>query len=84
MIPATSTAARLSISATHLEDLVYETIREFGLGGAISDEVRAKLPWLAYSSVTARFHNLVESGRIRVIGARKGSSGRSQRVMVAV
>jgi hypothetical protein len=67
-----------------LEQLVYETIKGYGATGCISDDVRAAHSSLAYSSVTARFKALAEKGLIRYEGKRKGSSNRSQRVMVAV
>ena len=82
--PDTSKAAARSIDTTRLEQMVYETIKGYGAAGCISDDVRATHPTLAYSSVTARFKALAEKGLIRYDGSRKGASGRSQRVMVAV
>ena len=82
--PETSKDAGRSIDTTRLEQLVYETIKGYGATGCISDDVRTAHPTLAYSSVTARFKALAEKGLIRYEGRRKGASGRSQRVMVAV
>ena len=82
--PETSKEAGRSIDTNRLEQLVYETIKGYGAAGCISDDVRAAHPTLAYSSVTARFKALAEKGLIRYDGRRKGASGRSQRVMVAV
>lgn len=82
--PETSKEAGRSIDTSRLEQLVYETIKSYGATGCISDDVRAAHSSLAYSSVTARFKALAEKGLIRYEGKRKGSSNRSQRVMVAV
>ncbi len=82
--PETSKEAGRSIDTSRLEQLVYETIKGYGATGCISDDVRAAHSSLAYSSVTARFKALAEKGLIRYEGKRKGSSNRSQRVMVAV
>ena len=76
----TSKEAFNSIDATALERLVLKTINRFGTKGCISDQVRAALPHLSYSSVTARYKALIDAGSIEVIGKRKGLSGRSQRV----
>jgi endonuclease V-like protein UPF0215 family len=76
----TSLAAFNSIDATALERLVLKTIALFGSKGCISDQVRAALPHLSYSSVTARYKALVDAGQVEVIGKRKGLSGRPQRV----
>ena len=85
--PATSVEAAASIDTSRLEKLVYETIKDSGAKGLISDEVRQALAdhHLTYSSVTARYKGLSEKGLIHYTGAtRKGGSGRRQRVMVAV
>lgn len=82
--PETSREAARSVNTPRLEQLVYETIKDYGAAGCISDDVRATHPTLAYSSVTARFKALAEKGLIRYEGRRRGASGRSQRVMVAV
>ena len=79
--PATSHQAAQAVDTTKMESLVYETIAAYGPDGCISDDVLAKLPFLPYSSVTARYKALIDKGFIEVIGTRKGVSGRLQRVM---
>lgn len=80
--PATSIAAAKSVDMTHLEQVVLEVIKGFGVAGCISDEVQALLPELSYSSVTARFKSLEERGEIVRDGdTRPGLSGRQQQVM---
>ena len=84
--PRASHEAAHSIDTTGLEQLVYETICEFGPRGAISDEVREALAHmnLSYSSVTARYAALKEKSLIELSGSRRpGKSGRGQKVMVA-
>jgi DNA-binding transcriptional ArsR family regulator len=84
--PQTSHQAARSIDTTRLEELVYETIREAGPRGTISDEVRNALAHrdLSYSSVTARYAALKEKGLVELSGnKRPGKSGRGQNVMVA-
>lgn len=79
--PSTSHMAAQAIDTTKMESLVYETIAAYGPDGCISDDVLAKLAFLPYSSVTARYKALIDKGFIEVIGTRKGVSGRLQRVM---
>ena len=79
--PATSHQAAQAVDTTKMESLVYETIAAYGPDGCISDDVLAKLPFLPYSSVTARYKALLDKGFIEIIGTRKGISGRLQRVM---
>lgn len=79
--PATSHQAAQVIDTTKMESLVYETIAAYGPDGCISDDVVSKLSFLPYSSVTARYKALIDKGFIEVIGDRKGTSGRLQRVM---
>jgi hypothetical protein len=82
--PDTSIDAAYSIDPTRLEKMVYQVIFGFGKGGCISDEVRAKLPHLSYSSVTARYRKLLDRRNIMDTGLRRpGNSGRGQRVMRA-
>lgn len=81
--PMTSRMAAASIDANRLENLVYQTVYNFGPNGAISDEVQDELSHLSYSSVTARFKRLIDDGHLIVAGVRPGRSGRDQRVMVA-
>ena len=84
-IPAeTSKIALEDLDVSRLQSLVYETIRDAGPAGIHSDEVRRRLPDLAYSSVTARYRALLDKGLLWLPGTtRKGDSGRAQRVMVA-
>ncbi|NBQ51907.1 MAG: hypothetical protein EBU35_14955 [Marivivens sp.] len=80
----TSSEAAVSVDPRTLEAEVYKVISQAGPGGIHSDEVRRKMPHLAYSSVTARFSSLARKGRIWFPGTtRTGDSGRQQRVMVA-
>ena len=80
----TSKDALDSLDTTALETLVLSAIKKFGLRGCISDELRGAFPTLAYSSVTARFANLVKTKRVWRPGAtRPGSSGREQQIMWA-
>ena len=82
--PDTSVDAAYSIDPSRLEKMVYKVIHGFGERGCISDEVRAKLPHLSYSSVTARYRRLLDRSHIVDTGQRRpGSSGRGQRVMRA-
>jgi hypothetical protein len=80
----TSLEAYESVDVTALELRVLSVIEGFGGAGCISDEVRARLPGLAYSSVTARFRALLDKGLVVDTGWRMpGLSGRRQRVIVA-
>ncbi len=80
--PVTSHEAARSIDPTNLEQAVLNVIEGFGVRGCISDQVRASLPNLTYSSVTARYKALKERGMIFVDERkRKGNSGRNQRIM---
>ena len=83
--PETSREAAYSIDTTRMESLVLAVIASFGSRGCISDEVRGALSdkQFSYSSVTARYKSLAEKGLISYKGTRAGTSGRSQRVMVA-
>lgn len=81
----TSIEAAESIDSSRLEAMVYETIKQFGTRGCISDEVRAMFPYYPYSSITARYRALLDKGFIEDTGERKpGRSGRNQRVMRAI
>jgi len=79
--PATSHMAAQAIDTTKMESLVFETIAAYGPDGCISDDVLSKLPFLPYSSVTARYKALLDKGFIEIIGTRNGISGRKQRIM---
>lgn len=78
--PLTSHEAAMTVDTTKLEQLVYDTIASFP-DGCIQDEVLQVLPFLPYSSVTARFKALKDKGYVEVIGMRKGRSGRNQSVL---
>jgi hypothetical protein len=65
-----------------VQQTVYETIKSFGKEGCISDDVLTKNSNLRYSSVTARYHELIEMKAIELTGEyRPGLSGKNQRVM---
>lgn len=79
--PQTSQESAKTIDSSSLERLVYETIGLFP-DGCIQDEVLKTLPWLPYSSVTARFKALLDKGLVVDTGlTRAGRSGRQQRVL---
>ena len=83
--PITSKEAAYAVDTTFLEKLVYDTIKEFGAAGCISDDVRNKHSTLSYSSITARYASLLNKNLIKLTGEKRaGTSGRNQRVMVAV
>jgi hypothetical protein len=64
------------------QETVYETIKSFGATGCISDEVRKKNSSMPYSSITARYHELIEKNLVEATGEyRPGFSGRAQRVL---
>ncbi len=81
--PLTSKEASVSVNTTKLEELVYETIKSFGLSGCTSDDLLDKLKDYRYSSITARYKALYEKKLVDTLCVRKVKSGRSQRVMVA-
>jgi hypothetical protein len=79
------------VDSTRLEKLVYQTIRDFGPNGCISDEVRGVLHNENYGSVTGRYSALKRKGFIDYlldengqIAKRPGASGVGQRIMVAL
>lgn len=76
----TSEAALASVDISKLEQVVLSAIQSFGSGGCISDEILLRLQGYRYSSVTPRYRNLIDQGLIKIIGTRKGLSGRYQRV----
>lgn len=87
--PTTSVDAAHTVDTQTLEEKVYNILKEAGNSGMISDEVRdvcqRRYNVTAYSSVTARYKSLYEKGLIAYTGdTRKGRSGKSQRVMVAI
>jgi hypothetical protein len=67
-----------------VQTTVYETVKSFGKKGCISDEILKKNSSIRYSSITARYKELLEKNLIELTGEyRPGSSGKSQRVMRA-
>lgn len=65
-----------------VRETVYETIKSFGDVGCISDEVLKRNSDLRYSSITARYHELINEELVELTGEfRPGLSGRAQRVM---
>ena len=85
----TSADAYESIDVTALMRLAEALIRSAGPTGATADEVRRQAAAhgvTAYSSMTARWADLIRSGRITRPGkpyTRAGDSGRQQQVMYA-
>lgn len=77
--PATSHAAAQSIDITYLEGKVLEGIQSFPGAGATQDDLVSKLG-LASNTITPRFKTLLDKGVIYADGARKGVSGKAQRV----
>jgi hypothetical protein len=73
--------SRKSESKT-VHDTVYETIKSFGEQGCISDEVLKRNSAIRYSSITARYNELIKEQLVELTGEyRPGLSGRAQRVM---
>jgi hypothetical protein len=65
-----------------VHDTVYETIKSFGKTGCISDEVLKRNSGIRYSSITARYKELMKEELVEATGEfRPGLSGRLQRVM---
>lgn len=65
-----------------VQEKVYDTIRSYGKRGCISDEVLKKNSKIRYSSITARYRELIEMNLVELTGEyRPGESGKSQRVM---
>lgn len=82
--PDTSQVAAVLVNSSELEEMVYHTIKSFGVIGCIQDDVLTCHRSYPYSSITARFKALLDKGLIQDTGERrKGRSGRSQRVLVA-
>lgn len=83
--PATSHEAAASVDATKMEEIVYAAIKSFGSAGCISDDVLQALSGYAYGTITPRYRPLISKNLVEITGERrKGNSGRSQRVMVAL
>lgn len=78
----TSKAAAEQVDTTKLERMVYEVIEDIGVDGAISDQIRTRLPEVSYNSITPRFAALKRKGWIYCNGeTRPGESQRQQWVM---
>ena len=79
-------AARIEEKATALELEVLAAIASFGEAGCTSDEVRNRFfSTRPYSSITGRYKALADRGAIGIKAeTRPGTSGRKQRVMVAL
>ena len=82
--PITSYEAAVLVDATHLEQLVYETIAKYP-NGCIADQVEADLSHIKANSISPRFSQLIRKGFVEDTGEkRQAASGRFQRVMKAV
>jgi DNA-binding MarR family transcriptional regulator len=81
--PTTSQEAAKTVNVTYLEGQVYAAIQAQGARGANQDEL-VEILSLPSNSVTPRFKPLLKKGLVQEASARKGSSGKSQRVLVAV
>jgi inorganic pyrophosphatase/exopolyphosphatase len=82
--PDTSKEAAETVQSSHLEQLVYEVIKEFP-NGCTSEEVERALYQYKSHSITPRFAPLIRKGLIIDTGFRKKTaSGRSQRVVRAI
>jgi hypothetical protein len=82
--PDTSVKAALSLNVTHLEQMVYEAIRDAGHQGMTADELLQLFPDYSYSSITARPASLKRQGLVIDTGERRpGRSGRPQAVLKA-
>lgn len=83
--PDTSVEAAKAVDSKGLELQVYNIIACFGTNGCIQDDVLNEMPWLPYSSVTARFAALKRKGLVQLTGEKRvGLAGKKQAVMVAV
>jgi len=86
----TSNDALDGLDTLKLEGIAEQCIRLAGVSGATSDEVRRIARVMhgvtSYSSMTARWANLVKRGRIVRLGkpyTRAGDSGKQQQIMYA-
>jgi hypothetical protein len=82
--PETSHESAQSVDVNNMERIVLNIIQGFGASGCISDEVLDLVPYLRYSTVTARYKQLKEKGLIKVDHRkRRAKSGRNQLMMWA-
>lgn len=81
--PDTSHEAAASVSASELEQIVYDVIAKCE-NGCTADDIEKALPLVRSNSFTPRFAPLIRKGYIYDTGERRvGSSGRKQRVVKA-
>ena len=82
--PDTSHEAAQKVDTARLEQMVYEVILQYP-NGATGDEIMRHFPDHGVQTISPRYAPLIRKGFIEDTGERrKGSSGRSQRVMRAV
>lgn len=82
--PDTSHEAAQKVDTARLEKMVYEVIAKYP-NGVTGDEIMKHFPDHGVQTISPRYAPLIRKGFIEDTGERrKGSSGRSQRVMRAV
>ena len=65
-----------------VETVVYETIKQYGNTGCISDDILNKNSNIPYPSITARYSSMLKRNMIELTGeSRPGKTGKAQRVM---
>ena len=81
--PDTSHEAAQKVDTARLERMVYEVILQYP-NGVTGDEIMRHFPHHGIQTISPRYAPLIRKGFIEDTGERrKGSSGRSQRVMRA-
>jgi hypothetical protein len=82
--PDTSIEAAEKIDSTKLEQMVYEVIAKYPKG-CIADNIQKHFPNHGVQTISPRYAPLIRKGLIEDTGERrKGSLGRSQRVLKAI
>lgn len=82
--PDTSHEAADSLDPTDLELIVLNAIRKYP-NGCIGEQIERDLSNIPYRTISPRFKPLTDKGYIIDTGERrKASSGRTQRVMLAI
>ncbi len=82
--PDTSIEAAEKIDSTKLEQMVYEVIAKYPKG-CIADNIQKHFPNHGVQTISPRYAPLIRKGLIEDTGERrKGSSGRSQRVLKVI
>lgn len=82
--PDTSHEAAQKVDTARLEQMVYEVILKYP-NGVTGDEIMHHFPHHGIQTISPRYAPLIRKGYIEDTGERrKGSSGRSQRVMKIV